>query len=123
MGMIKRQNEKKKNPMSINNGSNDDTIDVTNKVKANGVPEIYFKISDIYLTWNIFSLTVLITYTTVVAIAFFFFFFFFIRIRGRAYTRVFLRIVLAFSILLFSLDLFPVHQTNARKKTKENKKN
>ena len=74
MGMIKRQNEKKKNPMGINNGSNDDTIDVTNKVKANGVPEIYFKISDIYLTWNIFSLTVLITYTTVVAIAFFFFY-------------------------------------------------
>lgn len=118
MEMIKRQNEKKKNPMSINNGSNDDTIDVTNKVKANGVPEIYFKISDIYLTWNIFSLTVLITYTTVVAIAFFFFF---IRIRGRSYTRLFLRIVLAFSILLFSLGLFPVHQTNARKKQKQKK--
>lgn len=89
MGMIKRQNEKKKNPMGINNGSNDDTIDVTNKVKANGVPEIYFKISDIYLTWNIFSLTVLITYTTVVAIAFFFFFFLFeyagVRTHGYSY--------------------------------------
>lgn len=86
MGMIKRQNEKKKNPMSINNGSNDDTIDVTNKVKANGVSEIYFKISDIYLTWNTFSLTVLITYTTVVAIAFFFFLFEYAGVRTHGYS-------------------------------------